>query len=237
MSEFDKYENGAYHWNATHDSSLLAGYSPSLEARYELPREILEKRHDLTNSDGIDIGCGDGAFLHSILEAGGEMIGVDASKQGLKLYEKRADNEKFPVFLGDATNLPVNETFDYATMIDVIEHLSEREKVLEEVRSVLAPGGTCIVTTPVAKGTEMESDYHVHEYTSEELKTVMERIFDSVDMYGYGPMRVFDLYENNTFGRQLVRVASRLGVNPFQRYDRDPDDQKYRYLLAVGKVT
>jgi 2-polyprenyl-3-methyl-5-hydroxy-6-metoxy-1,4-benzoquinol methylase len=234
---FDKYEGGAYHWDATHDAALLAGYSPRLEARYDLPLEVISSHVDLPMSCGLDIGCGDGAFLHALQQEGGTAVGADLSRQGLALYRDRAGADSLPVVRASAHDLPFKpESFDYATMIDVVEHVPDGQDTLCEISAILTEGGVCVVTTPEARAGEMESEYHVREYTADELSDVLAAAFDDVTVYGYGPTHTYERYAESRVSRQLIRLRSRLGMNPFTEWRRDPEHGQFRYLLGVGRL-
>ncbi len=78
----------------------------------------------------LDIGCGDGYFLERCRCQ--EKIGLD------KLL---GDNIVDKLDFGDGY-------FDYVTMLAVIEHVPEPEKIFKEVARVLKPGGRFILTTP-----------------------------------------------------------------------------------------
>jgi ubiquinone/menaquinone biosynthesis C-methylase UbiE len=237
IDDFDKYENGAYHWDATHDAGLLAGYSPRLEARYDLPIEFLSSHLDLTTTYGLDIGCGDGAFLHALQQAGGTAVGADLFRRGLALYRDRSGADGLPVVKATAHDLPFEaDVFNYATLIDVIEHIPNSSDALHEISTTLTEGGVCVVTTPEARVGEMESEYHVREYTADELSDVLATVFDDVTVYGYGPAPVYERYAESRIGRQLIRFRSRLGTNPFTERRRNPKHGQFRYLLGIGRL-
>ena len=234
---FDKYDDGPYHWNATHNASFLAGYSPRVEARYGLPIEILDTHVDLSSALGLDVGCGDGAFLHALRQEGGVAFGADISRRGLELYRDQAGGDSLPVIRATAHDLPFDAgSFEYATMIDVIEHIPDSASALTAIADVLADGGLCVVTTPEARDDGMESEYHVREYTADELSDVLATAFDDVTVYGYGPMSTYDRYSRSRIGRQLIRLRSRFGSNPFTERRRDPEYGRFKYLLGVGRV-
>lgn len=234
---FDKYEGGAYHWDATHDAALLAGYSPRLEARYDLPLEVISSHVDLPMSCGLDIGCGDGAFLHALQQAGGTAVGADLSRRGLALYRDRSGADSLPVVRATAHDLPfAAESFNYVTMVDVIEHIPDSPDALREISTTLTEGGVCVVTTPEARSGQMESEYHVREYTADELSDVLAAAFDEVTVYGYGPTPTYERYAESLIDRQLIRLRSRFGSNPFTKRRRDPEHGQFRYLLGIGHL-
>jgi 2-polyprenyl-3-methyl-5-hydroxy-6-metoxy-1,4-benzoquinol methylase len=102
-----------------------------------------------------DLGCGDGAFLHFLLEAGYRHVsGIDVSDQqiarahGLGLFEARRGD--IDTFLASADD----RSLDVILLIDVLEHLTREElfAVLDGVARVLSSGGVCIAHVPNAEG-------------------------------------------------------------------------------------
>ena len=100
-------------------------------------------------SNHLDFGCSSGTFI-GCLNAKKKSIGIDVSKSQIKYakseYEKK--NHKFLL-----TDLPLsfkNNTFDVATILEVIEHCDQAQntKIIKEIYRVLKPGGILILTTP-----------------------------------------------------------------------------------------
>jgi SAM-dependent methyltransferase len=96
----------------------------------------------------LDIGCGSyPAFLRGTRFA--ERFGLDRvaiadiNEAGLKLVEYD---------IADRSGLPFESGFfDVVTMLAVFEHLETQSlrSLLQEIRRVLRPGGTYVMTTPV----------------------------------------------------------------------------------------
>jgi SAM-dependent methyltransferase len=96
----------------------------------------------------IDLGCGRGFLLRALERRlpGLQCFGVELSDSAID--EARANG--ITVFHQSlSTGLPLgDETVDLAVMGEVIEHLFDPDACIEEVRRVMRPGGTLIVTTP-----------------------------------------------------------------------------------------
>jgi SAM-dependent methyltransferase len=97
----------------------------------------------------LDFGFGDGRFFGYFSERypAEQIFGVEASK--IRLDRAKALGWK-NVSLFDG-RLPFgDETFDFVNMVEVIEHIPAREieSILGEIRRVMRPGGTILVTTP-----------------------------------------------------------------------------------------
>jgi 2-polyprenyl-3-methyl-5-hydroxy-6-metoxy-1,4-benzoquinol methylase len=66
-----------------------------------------------------------------------------AKEKGIKACQLDIDEEKFPF---------EDESFDIIYCGEIIEHLFNPDRLLEEIRRTLKPGGRCIITTPNLAG-------------------------------------------------------------------------------------
>ncbi len=183
LKEFQKYgARGAYHWEAL--SRSVKKHSPFLAGRYSLVLDLL-KKSGTGGRKALDIGCGDGALSYMMTKDGWKVTGLDYSGTGLglakKIFKERNANADF--VRGDSCRLPIhNESFDAVVAADILEHLNEPERLIEEINRVLKNGGAAVVTTPV-KLTEIPVDpEHVKEFTPDEFKEMLCRHFGKVEL-------------------------------------------------------
>jgi len=95
----------------------------------------------------IDLGCGEGITLEELLRRFPEKrcLGIDLNIDSLKTCKSYL----LPVVCGDVCHLSLKEeSVDCCLLMDVIEHLSQPEKLLEEVFQALKPGGSLILIFP-----------------------------------------------------------------------------------------
>jgi SAM-dependent methyltransferase len=94
----------------------------------------------------LEIGCGAGATLFE-LSIKGEGIGIDPNLLHLLIAKKHAESIGRSVKLACAyaEHLPFrNDSFTFVHFMHTLEHFSNQERGLSEVRRVLSPGGlTC----------------------------------------------------------------------------------------------
>ena len=72
----------------------------------------------------------------------------------------------------DAKNIPYVETFDVIGAFDVIEHIDDDMRVLDQMRLALRPGGGIIITVPQHAwlwSSQDEAAHHVRRYSRDEL--------------------------------------------------------------------
>jgi len=104
--------------------------------------------HALLKGKGrvLDIGCGNGNFLHNLSKLGNyeihgiEMPGNSAERakkvDGLHLYE------------GEINKVNIETRFDAITLIHVFEHLADPAISLDKIDNLLVSGGYLVITVP-----------------------------------------------------------------------------------------
>lgn len=103
---------------------------------------ILKK--SLSDIHLLDVGCSSGAFLQIANSLGLNVEGVDtadkpvayAKQLGLRVHLGHLEDVQFP-----------ENSFDAITLYEVIEHINNPAKILEECRRILRPGGALIIET------------------------------------------------------------------------------------------
>ena len=95
----------------------------------------------------LDVGCGAGVDLLRFARGGAIATGVDISPGAIALARSNASHQGLDVELGvaDAEQLPFgDDTFDLVFAHGVIQYSSDTERVVDECRRVLKPGGEAI---------------------------------------------------------------------------------------------
>jgi ubiquinone/menaquinone biosynthesis C-methylase UbiE len=100
---------------------------------------------DGTGLKMADIGCGTGYHLKRYQERGFQITGVDGSEEMLK--QARLANPNIEFIQTDVDNIPLpSATYDFALCIEVLRYLPDILPSLKEIKRILKPGGTALVT-------------------------------------------------------------------------------------------
>lgn len=140
-------------------------------ARRKLVQWILRKRYPVAVDRNIlDVGCGTG-MNHSMLKDFGRVYSMDAADEALSFTRQRGVDL---LAAGNVEQLPFSEnSIDLVTALDILEHTDHDLDALRELRRVIKPGGTLLVTVPAYGFLWSEHDealHHRRRYAAMELR-------------------------------------------------------------------
>jgi SAM-dependent methyltransferase len=98
----------------------------------------------------LDIGCATGRLLEHMRDRGWDVQGVDLCRESARYG---IEQRHLDIFIGslEEARFPDNR-FSLIHFSHLIEHVMEPVEFLREVRRILAPGGTALITTPNVDG-------------------------------------------------------------------------------------
>ena len=117
-----------------------------VDLRHMTALRIVKENFGETPMKHLDVGAGSGVMIDLFRkELGCESRACDFTDELSQLDDLKVD----VVDLNRASSLPYdNESFDVATMLEVIEHIDGFRWIVEEMFRILKPGGLCILSTP-----------------------------------------------------------------------------------------
>ena len=123
----------------------------------------------------LDAGCGSGRNMIELARHG-TVSGIELSDTSVDVARTRGAGE---VIAGSVLEMPFDgDSFDLSVCLDVIEHLEDDLGALRELRRVLAPGGSLLVTVPAYQwlwSGHDEVNHHHRRYTRRSLQRVAEQ--------------------------------------------------------------
>lgn len=116
---------------------------------------------------GLDIGCGVGDFLSFKKE---EIKGIDINPYNISFCSEKG----LDVCLFDGATIPhCDNAFDYIVLDNVIEHIAQPDRLIQEIYRTLKPSGWVVIGIPGNKGFLADSDHKIN-YTLGELRQLFK---------------------------------------------------------------
>lgn len=142
-----------------------------ITSKYKLLRDLIThnipKNVNLTRM--LDIGCATGIFLGHIKDIVKDQFGMDLNQEILYYMQ----DGHVPVVASNAKTLPFkNGTFSLISAIDILEHVDDDVKVLEECNRVLGLDGWLLISVPAFRvlfGKHDECFGHYRRYSRREM--------------------------------------------------------------------
>jgi SAM-dependent methyltransferase len=144
-----------------------------------------------SGSNVLDLACGEGYGTSMLATVARSVVGVDvceaAVKSAAETYLGERRNLEYRV--ADVTQLPFPDaTFDVVVSFETIEHVTEQERMLDEIARVLTPTGLLILSSPDKRTYSDESgirnEFHVRELYLHELENLVARRFRRFSFMG-----------------------------------------------------
>jgi SAM-dependent methyltransferase len=159
------------------ESGILAYH----RKRYEFARRFC------AGADVLDAGCGTGYGAALLAESAGRVVGVDLDAEAIAYARRRYPGPNVEFVEADLLELELPDaSFDAVCSFETIEHVTDRERYLAQIRRVLRPGGVFIVSTPrVDRTTERpRNPHHTVEFSRADFEALLRRFFAEVELYG-----------------------------------------------------
>ncbi len=157
---------------------------------FTVRRKILSERigHVLqnpTNISSLNVGAATGT-TSDMLTQFGKVMSVEYDEDCCQFTQSFLST---PIIQGSITELPFeNENFDLVCAFDVIEHVADHAKAVDEMIRVCKPGGHIAITVPAYKFLWGEHDVinqHFKRYTRYELLELFKKHKGKIIYHSY----------------------------------------------------
>ena len=99
----------------------------------------------------LDVGCGRGFYLQALTSFSfiSQIHGIDINKDYLRVAKEHGTDKRIKIQQGSIYELPYPDSyFDMIICSEVMEHLDDEKKGLQELRRILKKDGILLVTVP-----------------------------------------------------------------------------------------
>lgn len=158
-------------------------------------------RQGFAPSDVGDAGSGFGQYVHYISRKypKAQITGMDIKQEQVddcnRFFGAIGKGDRIRFMYTDLTAMDKEEAFDLVLCVDVLEHIEEDRRVMENICRSLRPGGVLLISTPSDQG---GSDVH-HEH---EESFIEEHVRD-----GYGMEEIREKLTTAGFSQVDVRYS------------------------------
>jgi SAM-dependent methyltransferase len=110
-----------------------------------LKRKLVEKESRIRKGTLLDIGSGTGAFLNEMQQAGWKITGLEPDAGARKNAEERYGIQALP---SHELYSIIPQSVDVITMWHVLEHVHALDKYVDQIKTIIRPGGTIFIAVP-----------------------------------------------------------------------------------------
>jgi SAM-dependent methyltransferase len=189
----------------------------------------------------LDIGAGMGAFLNTMATAGWNCTGIEPDAGARKLAKKN-----YGITLHPSENLfeLPEQSFDVITMWHVLEHVHRLHEYIEQIKTILKPGGIALIAVPnyTSKDAEHYGKFwaaydvprHLYHFSPQAMRKLVE--LHNLDLRETKPMRLDAYYISMLSEKYKTGKSNMVGAvwNGFNaNMEGGEDKEKYSSLVYI----
>jgi ubiquinone/menaquinone biosynthesis C-methylase UbiE len=130
----------------------------------------------------LDIASGEGYGSNLLASHAAFVHGVDVAADAVAHAARKYSRQNLRYLQGTATAIPLADAaVDLVVSFETIEHLREHDEMMTEIRRVLRPDGTLIISSPDKRYysdlTGHVNPFHLRELYREEFHALIRRFF------------------------------------------------------------
>jgi 2-polyprenyl-3-methyl-5-hydroxy-6-metoxy-1,4-benzoquinol methylase len=176
------------------------------------------------NKRVLDLGCNTGYGTDMLFRSAKKVVGVDVSEKAIVAAKNQYGHLGIEFQKINGKTLPFNdEAFDVVVSFQVIEHIVDYKKFIDEIKRIITPGGVVIFTTPQSllrlyPGMKPWNMFHVREFNHSDLKSLLDTFFKNVSIFGLFAIEPLYSIEVNRLARAREGARSKINIkNSHQR--------------------
>ena len=147
-------------------------------------------------------------------------LGLGLTMSDMHRLRSRRSNIAHIVF-DDMTHSALRDSvFDCVVAVEVLEHVEDDRSFVREVRRVLRPGGTFLLTTPNGDWVANTNPDHKRHYTRKGLHDLLAESFDTVSVdYAVRDSKARTLGLRSWSARRPVQTLITMGCNALSTFE------------------
>jgi 2-polyprenyl-3-methyl-5-hydroxy-6-metoxy-1,4-benzoquinol methylase len=200
--------------------------------RYRFAKEFVKDKKVL------DLACGEGYGSFMLSEEADEVIGVDIDKVTTRHASSRYINKNLKFIEGSITDVPVKgeKIFDVVVCFEAIEHITEHDKLMSEVKRLIKEDGVFIVSTPnkyvYSSQPNFQNLFHLKELYFDEFKALLDHNFKNTLFYGQKVYPSSNIFPLSSFSGITSQYVIEKGEKDF--LFTQPEKKQALYFIAIS---
>ncbi len=172
----------------------------------------------------LDIACGVGYSGPKFIEAGAVSYdGVDINEKLIEYAKITYGSDLISYSVGDITTFNNNKMYDLITCYETIEHVKNFEAAIQNLHSLLKPGGILFISSPNRTVTspsaltindKPSNEFHTQEFIPEELLSILNKNgFTAGRDKLYGQRQRKKVYRNRCYRKIIYTLLGNPDIN------------------------
>lgn len=189
---------------------------------------FIQKYVALTNLSVLDVGCGGGVLSEGLARNGANVTGLDVEPDAIATAKEHAEKNGLQI---KYVSKPIEDydasSFDIITCMEMLEHVSDPQLVIEHCARLLKPGGYVFLSTINRTAKAYASVIVAAEY----ILRLLPRQTHDFDKF----IKTSELATMvRASGLEMVGMAG-IAYNPFTRIASLQNSINVNYLMACQK--
>lgn len=179
----------------------------------------------------LDIASGEGYGSHLMSFESQHVYGVDIDATTIEKAKNKYSRSNLEFLTGSTSQIPLeNDSVDIVISFETIEHHDEHDQMMTEIKRVLKPNGTLIISSPdkhfYTDKRNYKNPYHIKELYKSEFANLITKYFKNHKLYS----------QSYIYGSSLIIGDSNRNLFEFYTGDYDSIQKTESYpnfLIAV----
>jgi SAM-dependent methyltransferase len=151
--------------------------------RYLLAKQVV------TGKEVLDMASGEGYGSAMLARTAQKVTGVDISQEAVTHAQMKYQRNNLHYRLGSCSAIPLTDaSVDVVVSFETIEHHTEHEAMMGEIKRVLRPGGLLVISSPdkleYSDKPGYNNEHHVKELYRHEFDELLGLHFKNRTLYG-----------------------------------------------------
>jgi GT2 family glycosyltransferase/SAM-dependent methyltransferase len=165
-------------------------WAPDVQVVYEHMHRYLWASRLVRGRRVLDLASGEGFGAAILAAEAASVLGIELDQSTVDHSALNYASDRIEFRQGDARDLSSLQDGSFGAVIafEMIEHVADQKRVLEEVARVLKPDGLLVISTPdrraYSEATGQDNPFHVRELDREQFTELLRGRFEHVACWG-----------------------------------------------------